>query len=82
IIEKAFKEIERFAWTDEELRRYEQELKRARDIRACLLQAKDDGIQQGIQQGRIEAIENFLKEGLITKEQAEKKIQQLKAQKC
>ncbi|MEM7175887.1 MAG: hypothetical protein AAF443_08210 [Chlamydiota bacterium] len=37
---------------------------------------------EGIQQGRIEAIENFLKEGLITKEQAEKKIQELKAQKC
>ena len=82
IIEKAFKEIERFAWTDEELRKYEQELKRARDIRACLLQAKDDGIKEGLQQGKKEgikqgkkeAINKLISQGVITTEQAEKAL--------
>ncbi|MEM7176050.1 MAG: hypothetical protein AAF443_09080 [Chlamydiota bacterium] len=41
---------------------------------------RSEGEEKGIQQG-IQAIRDFLKEGLITKEQAEKKIQELKAQK-
>ena len=34
VIENAFKELERYAWSDEELRRYERELKRVRDNQA------------------------------------------------
>ena len=46
-----------------------------------ILEGLKEGIIKGKKEGRIKAIQDFLKEGLITKEQAEKKIQQLKAKK-
>ncbi|MEM7362106.1 MAG: Rpn family recombination-promoting nuclease/putative transposase [Bacteroidota bacterium] len=55
-----------------------KEVKKA--TRKVKVEALKEGKQQGLQQG-IQAIKDFLKEGFITKEQAEKKIQELNAQK-
>ncbi|MEM7361601.1 MAG: Rpn family recombination-promoting nuclease/putative transposase [Bacteroidota bacterium] len=56
VIKNAFKALERYAWTDDELCRYEQELKRVRDNQACLSFAQDQGVQKGIAEGRREGI--------------------------
>ncbi|MEM7361489.1 MAG: Rpn family recombination-promoting nuclease/putative transposase [Bacteroidota bacterium] len=70
VIENAFKALERYAWTNEELLRYEQELKRVRNNQACLSFAQDQGIQKGKEEGRREGIVEGIKEGeerVITK---------------
>ena len=51
IIKKAFYELERFGWSEMEIRRYEQEDKRVRDNKAVLLQAIDEGIKKGMEEG-------------------------------
>ena len=93
VIKKAFHELERFSWSEEEIKRYEAEDKRVRDNRAVLLQAIDDGIKKGKQEGKQEgkkeglkegkkkgakaAIEALLSQGTITQEQAESALKRL-----
>ena len=63
IIRKAFYELERFGWSEEEIRRYEQEDKRVRDNRAVLLQAIDEGIKKGMEEGIKEGLKAGKKKG-------------------
>ena len=92
IIKKAFYELERFGWSDEDIKRYEAEDKRVRDNRAVLLQAIDEGIAQGLTQGEKigkvkgkreginkakDVIQNMLEKVLINKEQANLAISSL-----
>ncbi len=70
IIKKAFRELERFSWNKEEIKRYEREDKRIRDNISALLKAK--------QVGKEEVIESLLSKGVLTPEQAEKTLARLK----
>ena len=67
IIKKAFHELERFGWSEADIRRYEAENKRVRDNRATLLYAKDEGIKigkkEGIEEGKEIGREEGFKEG-------------------
>ena len=80
ILKKAFDELERFGWSDDNIKRYEAEEKRVRDNRAVLLKAieqgEEKGKKQGIKKGR-NAIESLYKQGIITKAQAEDAIRSL-----
>ena len=58
IIKKAFKELDHFYWTEEEMRTYEAVLKRDRDHAAILGAAMDKGIQKGKIEGKIEGMED------------------------
>ena len=76
VIRKAYEELNRFSWNEEELRAYDQEIKRERDNEAVMdeklyqaeLKAKAEGIQEGIEKGKAEGIQevalNFLNLGL------------------
>ncbi|WP_254229379.1 Rpn family recombination-promoting nuclease/putative transposase [Wolbachia pipientis] len=72
IIKRAYKELDRFNWSDIELRTYEQETKRLLDEQAILLQKLDDATQKGRQEGiligeekgKIEVAKNLLKAGI------------------
>ncbi|BET37047.1 Rpn family recombination-promoting nuclease/putative transposase [Wolbachia pipientis] len=68
IIKRAYKELDRFNWSDIELRTYEQETKRLLDEQAILLQklddAKNEGRQEGRQEEKIEVAKNLLKAGI------------------
>ena len=67
IIKKAFKELDHFYWTEEEMRTYEAVLKRDRDHAAILGAAMDKGIQKGIEgkeEGKIEGIKKGMEKGI------------------
>ncbi|WP_341808105.1 Rpn family recombination-promoting nuclease/putative transposase [Wolbachia endosymbiont (group E) of Neria commutata] len=51
IIKRAYTELDRFNWSDVELRTYEQESKRLLDEQAILEQKLDDATEKGIQIG-------------------------------
>jgi predicted transposase/invertase (TIGR01784 family) len=79
IIRKAYEELNRFSWNEEELRAYDQEIKRERDNEAVmdekLYQAEikgmergmEKGMEKGKQEGKLEGIQevafNFLNLG-------------------
>ena len=64
IIKKAFHELERFGWSEADIRRYEAENKRVRDNRATLLYAKDEGIEEGKEIGREEGFKEGEERGI------------------
>jgi predicted transposase/invertase (TIGR01784 family) len=51
VIEKAYAELNRFNWTDDELMSYDAVIKRERDHLAILAQRFDEGLEKGLQQG-------------------------------
>ncbi len=55
IIKKAYDELNRFYWTEDELMRYESVIKRERDYEAVLDQKYDDGLVKGEQIGIAKA---------------------------
>ncbi|MDN5247598.1 MAG: Rpn family recombination-promoting nuclease/putative transposase [Wolbachia endosymbiont of Tyrophagus putrescentiae] len=64
IIKRAYKELDRFNWSDIELRTYEQEVKRILDEQAILAQklddAREEGIKIGAERGKIEIAKSML----------------------
>jgi predicted transposase/invertase (TIGR01784 family) len=54
IIARAYEELNRFSWNEEELRTYEQTEKYEWDYQASLEQKFDEGIAQGIEKGKVE----------------------------
>ena len=67
IIRKAYEELNRFSWNEEELRAYDQEIKRERDNEAVmdekLYQAEIKGLERGIEKGRLEGKAEGIQEG-------------------
>ena len=57
IIKRAYKELDRFNWSDIELRTYEQETKRILDEQAVLLHKLDLAAEKGRLEGREEGIQ-------------------------
>ena len=68
IIRKAYEELNRFSWNEEELWAYDQEIKRERDNEAVmdekLHQAKLEGIEKGKVEGLQEGLEKGKREGI------------------
>lgn len=73
VIERAYKELNSFYWTEDELLGYEAELKRVRDNAAVLAQQLDDanakGLEKGLAEGKrqiiLAMIDNNLDDGMI-----------------
>lgn len=65
VIEKAYKALNQFYWTEEELMRYEQELKRVRDNAAVLSYATETGIEKGMQQGLQQGLQQGKKQATL-----------------
>ena len=57
IIQRAYDELDRFHWNDEELRAYEAVIKHETDYQASLDFKFDEGVQKGIQQGIQQGLE-------------------------
>ena len=57
ILERAYHELDRFYWNEEELRTYEQSQKYQWDYDAAIRQAIDDGMEKGVEKGREEGRE-------------------------
>ncbi|WPY01596.1 PD-(D/E)XK nuclease family transposase (plasmid) [Candidatus Trichorickettsia mobilis] len=68
IIERAYEELNRFNWTEEELLTYEQETKRVMDNKAAeeymLKQAKSEGKAEGEAKKAIEIAKNLLSQNI------------------
>ena len=68
IIERAFDELDRFSWNDDEIRTYDQAEKYAGAYRASMAQkfdeGKKEGKREGIEEGKREGIEEGKKEGI------------------
>jgi predicted transposase/invertase (TIGR01784 family) len=83
IIERAYHELDRFGWTDEELHTYDQAEKHAGALLAALEQKFDEGKTEGekigIEKGEKIGIEKGERIGI---EKGEKKNQILTAKKC
>jgi hypothetical protein len=60
VIEKAYKELDRFYWTEGELLGYEAALKKERDYKAVMDQKFDDGLAQGKIKERFEVARKML----------------------
>ena len=63
IIQKAFSELDRFSWNDQELLTYDQAEKYEGAYRASMDQKFDEGMEQGIEVGKREGIEVGKREG-------------------
>jgi len=64
IIERAYREVDRYYWTEEELKIYEQEEKRLRDYVASLTFAEEKGEKRGMQQGIQQGIQQGMQQGI------------------
>ena len=64
ILSKAYRELERFNWTEEELLTYESEEKRIKDNEAILTYARREGIKEGIQKGMKKGIRKGIQKGI------------------
>ena len=64
VIKKAFFELERYSWSENDFRLYEKEEKRVKDNEAALRFAQLTGEKKGIQKGRKEGIQKGRKEGI------------------
>ena len=60
VIEKAYQELNRHAWSEEELNTYEEEEKRERDAQAIIAQKLDDAEAKGRAEGETRGINNLL----------------------
>jgi len=73
IIKKAFHELERFGWSEEEMRMYDAEVKRLWDNQAMLNFAIEKGEKRGLRKGRKEGIKKGRTEGIKEGKQAREK---------
>ena len=64
IIERAFDELDRFSWNDEEIRTYDQAEKYAGAYRASMTYKFDEGKKAGIEEGKKVGIEEGKKVGI------------------
>ena len=64
IIQRAYEELDRFHWKEEELRAYEAVVKHEMDYQASLDFKFDQGIQQGEKKMQLHIAKNMLKQGL------------------
>ena len=75
VIERAYQEVNRYAWSEEELHTYEQEEKRERDHQASLDSAHHKGWEKGKEEGREEGLTKGREEGLTKgREEGRKEI--------
>lgn len=78
ILTKMFQTLAQYHWTEQELLQYEQEQKRAWDNKAIIEKAIEDGtkrgIEQGIEQGKVRSIQELLRKGWITEENAKEAL--------
>ncbi len=64
ILKRAYEELNRFGWSQEELRGYDSvDMKRESD-KACLWGAEEKGLQKGLARGRKEGKKEGIKEGI------------------
>ena len=63
VIERAYQELDQFGWSEAELRAYEREEKRLMDNQAAEDYILNQGIQQGMQQEKLDIAKSMLKEG-------------------
>jgi predicted transposase/invertase (TIGR01784 family) len=72
VIKRAYEELDRFYWKEEELFAYEDALKKDRDYEASMDKKFDEGMQKGIEKGEtqgerkalVRVSQNMLKQGL------------------
>ncbi|HCE96512.1 MAG TPA: hypothetical protein DER04_07090 [Holosporales bacterium] len=68
IIERAYDELDRFHWNEEELLTYDQAEKYEGAYIASMAQKYDEGLEKGLEKGREEGIEkvarNMLSKGI------------------
>ncbi len=64
VIERAYKELNSFYWTEDELLGYEAELKRVRDNKAVLAQQLDDANAKGLAEGTAKGLAEGTAKGL------------------
>jgi predicted transposase/invertase (TIGR01784 family) len=63
IIERAYEELNRFSWNEEELFTYEQAEKYEWDYHACMEQKYDEGIAKGKAEEKAEVVKNLFAQG-------------------
>ncbi len=61
IIERAYEELNKFSWSEEELRSYEAEIKREMDNQAILDKQYNDGLVEGKAEGELEKAKSIAK---------------------
>lgn len=79
VIQKAYQELNRFGWNEEELRAYDSVIKKEKDYQASMDQRYDEGmekgrqegIQKGVQEGKLEVARLMLEKGFSIKDVAE-----------
>ncbi|MDZ5762736.1 PD-(D/E)XK nuclease family transposase [Candidatus Cyrtobacter comes] len=68
VIKKAYRELETHHWSKEELRKYEQEEKYARDAMAreryVIMEAKSEAREEGVKEGIKEGMEKGMEKGI------------------
>jgi predicted transposase/invertase (TIGR01784 family) len=65
IIRRAYEELNRFSWNEEELRAYESEVKREMDNQAVMEEKLDQAEAKGKAEGKVEIARNMLKKGIL-----------------
>lgn len=68
-LSRAYEQLDRFSWTEEELLAYEQVEKQEADYIASLDQKYDEGIEKGKAQGKAEGLAEGETKGLLKKAQ-------------
>lgn len=64
VIKRAYEELDRFYWKEEELFAYEDALKKDMDYEASMDKKFDEGREQGKAEERLQIAQNMLKQGL------------------
>jgi predicted transposase/invertase (TIGR01784 family) len=57
ILERAYTELNRFSWSENQLKLYEQELKSAKDLQAMLEASEDKGLQLGLEKAIAQGVQ-------------------------
>ncbi|GEM_PF-3121042 len=63
VIQRAYEALNRFNWSEEELRTYEQEIKRIMDNQAVEDYMKKKARQEGREEGKLEIAKSMLAKG-------------------
>ena len=63
IIERAYEELDRFHWNEEEILTYDQAEKYEGAYIASMSQKYDEGLEKGLEKGREEGLEKGREEG-------------------
>ena len=64
VIKRAYEELDRFYWKEEELFAYEDALKKDMDYEASMDKKFDEGKAEGLQEALVKVAQNMLKQGL------------------